>query len=328
MGCCQCNLRIHIADSNKRGTVCLQHSRSTSALRLKADAIISMIMIDLNARNAILEFTAARHDTTLNLLLCGEVLNLKTLWHQQRISHPAFLRLTKNLLQNIRSSNAVLSPRVKAMLHEIDIESDKETRDEKIIQTLIALENELLDSLVHMLPAFERSREFAAYIQYKSIPCESFHIPISLELSRSLSDPGIPPSSLMMRNKRRCFHRILIVDSTSIISKILICGLLHHFDRVFHAINETEALDCLLSLRPFDYVLFNFDINDKGGIDILKSFKAMANETCVPFNHFIGMTSDPNSIQLEVALNLGFSVNLIMPFSHHDIVDSIQQLRI
>lgn len=327
MGGCLCNLRVHIADSGKRGTVCLQNSRSTSALRLKADVIISMILVDANARNAILEFSAARNDT-LNLLLCGEVLNLKTLWQQQRISHPAFLRLTKNLLQTIGSSNAVLSTRVRTLLHEIDIESSKEIRDEMILQTFITLEHELLDGLVHMLPLFERSREFAEYIQYKSIPCESFHVPISLELSRSLSDPGIPPPSLLMTNRRRCFHRILIVDSTPIISKILICGLLHHFDRVFHAINEAEALDSLLSLRSFDYVLFNFDINGNGGISILKSFKAMANETCVPFNHFIGMTSDANSIHLEAALNLGFSVNLVMPFNHHDIIDSIQQLRI
>ena len=327
MGCCLCNLRIRIADGGKRGTVCPKQSRSTSALRSKAGIIISMILVDANARNAVLAFTATRNDT-LNLLLCGEVLNLKSLWQQQRISHPAFLRLTKNLLQTIGSSHAVLSIRVRTLLRELEFEFDKDLRDEKMLQTFAILEQELLDDLVHMLPLFERSREFAEYIQYKSIPCESFHAPISLEFSRSLSDPGIPPPSFLMADRRRCFHRILVVDGTPIISKILICGLLHHFDRVFHAINEAEALDCLLSLRTFDYVLFNFDINDKGGINVLKSFKAMANETCVPFSHFIGMASNADSVYLDTALNLGFSMNIVMPFNHNDVVDSIQQLRI
>lgn len=327
MGGCLCNLKIHTYDSDRKESICPQRSYSASILRAKADVIIAMILVDANARNAILEFTASRNDT-LNLLLCGEILNLKALWKQQRISHPAFLRLTKNLLLTIATSKVSLSKGARTLLNDIETRPMKETREESIIQAFLILEQELLDDLVHLLPLFERSRQFADYIRYKSIPCESYRIPISLDLSKSYSDPVLQLSSLQCADKTNCCRRILIVDSTAIISKILICGLLRHFGKVFHAINEVETLDCLLSLRSFDYVLFNFDINDQGGINILRSYKAIAHESSVPFNHFIGMTSDAGSPYINFALNLGFKVNLVMPFNHNDVIDTIQQLKI
>jgi CheY-like chemotaxis protein len=200
----------------------------------------------------------------------------------------------------------------------------------------------IVQSFTTMLPKFERSKQFAEYLFVTPqqgmgrIFGPDEHIDaklLSAQKSRGKINHKGSNEDYHATTPKAQREEVLVVEKVSIIAKILVRALQYKYN-VSLAITGREALEVLLQKR-FDVVLISLELDDRDGIDVMKSFYQMdsyiqqlkgakhssepVSEKFVrPMTLVLGMTSDKTSQVIRLALKEGFSEVLIKPFSLAD----------
>ena len=179
-------------------------------------------------------------------------------------------------------------------------------------------------TLQNLLPKFERSKEFAAYVQYYSTHSESCKMIVKTVSSQNLLT-DVNPNIFIARMKNSFkAKKILIVENSTLVAKVIICSLQSRYFNVLHATNPNEALLSLLTTDEYDVVLFSLDISPDGGMHVFAGYKYYRHKLKLGLAKFIGMASDASSAHIQLALKNGFYSVLVKPFSLKELLAAIR----
>ena len=283
-----------------------------------------MIMFDKSSRNAFYKYLEKNYSTN-NIQYFEGVERLKEQLKVEDMIENEFRLLVIPLLQMSTfvdlHVNDTLKSEMKRILYDKLQSKVLLTRfdREMIVKNLEDAQEDIITSMGNIIQKFERSKEFNDYIQYQSKNSDRMPIPQNTKHRSGSHENSISRSLRGFKNEE-----ILIVENSSLISKILICSLQQTFRKVLHAINEKEAMDAL-SDRVFDIVLFSLDVGDEAGLRIYALYKERCDEVGMQADKFIGMTSDPQSPAITTHVQQGYRKILVRPFDHHDFMSAIKR---
>ena len=289
---------------------------------------LEMILFNSDAKEAFLSFLREEYSTT-NIDFFSGVEDLKS--QLPHLAPSDFMSKAKPLLNYGYFSELEVEPVMKARMVELFKVDD--THQEPIMALLTEIQNSVLLKLRLILPKFERSRTFAEYLHYS---CSSFkNEPIETALldkqkrmrKRSNSEKKAQEEPVGRHFSGLVRKDVLVVENVSMVAKIIVRTLQPRYNVVL-AVTGREALEVLFSKR-FDAVLISLELNDKEGIDVMRSFYQMesylqqlkkrsipergANSHPSP-TIVMGMTAEKSVDKARAAIKEGFSEVLIKPF--------------
>lgn len=285
-------------------------------------ATFNMILFDVNTRVAFVKFLQARsYDYALQLYERIKAykdditLGTKT---QSGLDEELRLLLEISFWRKIPMNESLRRDIGALLISEIPL-----IRGEALIK-LSEAQDDISRTLQNLLPKFERSKEFASYIQYYSTHSESCKMIVKSVSNQSLLS-DINPNIFLARMKNSFkAKKILIVENSTLVAKIIICSLQSRYFNVLHATNPNEALLSLLTTDEYDVVLFSLDISADGGMHVYAGYKYYRQKLRLGLARFIGMSSDPASAHIQLAIKNGFYSVLVKPFSLKDLLAAIR----
>jgi CheY-like chemotaxis protein len=286
-------------------------------------ATFKMLLFDSNSRNAFYRFIELNY-SEVNIEFYEGVDALIQQVKDGVLSDSACYAKVTPFLQMAYLNDLCVHPELKQTLKQLLLTKIQpkialtKFEMEFLLKDLAAAQLDIISSMGQILQSFERSKEFADYIIYSSMPSEKKIQTQSRK--RNKSNHSISRSFFNGLKSKE----ILIVENSTLVAKILICSLQSTFSKVFHAVNEKEAL-AALSERPFDVILFSLDITDRGGLDvIITKYKERCIEFHIKPDKFVGMIGDANSGLVQDALDRGFRAVLVKPFSYEQVVAALK----
>ena len=290
---------------------------------------LSMIMFNPEAKEAFLTFLREEYSTT-NIEFFNGVDDLHSQYAQ--LAPPDFMRHAKLLLNYGYFSDFEVEPVIKAQMVEL-FKVEDDFNEEAVMAFLKEIQNCVLHKLRSILPKFERSRTFAGYLHYtdssfKNEPIEAALLEKQKRMKKRSDVTKKAQEEPVGRNFSGLIRKdVLVVENVSVVAKIIVRTLQPRYNVVL-AVTGREALEVLLTKR-FDSVLISLELNDKEGIDVMRSFYQM--ETYLQqlkkrsisdrgpnsqpsLTLVIGMTADKNVEKARAAIKEGFSEVLIKPF--------------
>ena len=320
MGLCY-SQPVKVADEK---SVFIQKHVISTHRDIKFLAEFHMITFDKSSRNAFYKYLENNYSTS-NIQYFEGVEKLREQLKEQDIVDNEFRVLVIPLLQMSVLADLHVNPTLKDEMRAL-LRSKLQSKvlltrfdRELIVKSLESAQEDIIASMGNILQKFERSKEFNDYVQYQSKNSDRMPIPQNTKHRSNSHENSISRSLRGFKNEE-----ILIIENSSLISKILICSLQQTFRKVLHAINEKEAVDAL-SDRVFDIVLFSLDIGDEAGFRIYTMYKERCDEVGMQADKFIGMTSDPQSPAISTHSEKGFRRILVRPFDHHDFMSAIKR---
>lgn len=284
-----------------------------------------MIMFDKLSRNAFYKYLEHNYSTN-NIQYFEGVEKIKEQCKEHDLVDDDFRILVTPLLQMSAFVDLHVNPTLKTEMRKT-LQGKLQSKvlltrydRELIVQCLEQAQVDIITSMGNILQKFERSKEFNDYIQYQSKHSDRMPIPQNTKHRSNSHENSISRSFRGFKNEE-----ILIVENSSLISKILICSLQQTFRKVLHAINEKEASEAL-SDRVFDIVLFSLDIGEDAGLRVYAKYKERCEEFGMQADKFIGMTSDPQS-QAVITSRREFRRVLVRPFDYNDLMGAIKRPR-
>ena len=116
--------------------------------------------------------------------------------------------------------------------------------------------------------------------------------------------------------------RILILDDLPTI-RMIVSGMLedHGYSNFFHA-NSAEIAMKALESDSVDFILADWNLPGKSGIEFLRWVRAHRKMENLPF---VMMTSNNDPRQIALAKKLGASGYLVKPFGVHDLIEAMEE---
>ena len=290
---------------------------------------LSMIMFNPEAKEAFLTFLREEYSTT-NIDFFNGVEDLNA--NQIQLSPSEFMRQAKVLLNYGYFSDFEVEPAMKAQMVEL-FKVDEDFHQEAVMAFLKKIQNCILHKLKSILPKFERSRTFAGYLHYthssfKNEPIETALLEKQKRMKKRSDSARKAQEEPLGRNFSGLMRKdVLVVENVSVVAKIIVRTLQPRYNVVL-AVTGREALEVLLTKR-FDAVLISLELNDKEGIDVMRSYYQMESylkqlkkrsladrgpHSQPSLTLVIGMTADKSVENARAAIKEGFSEVLIKPF--------------
>ena len=312
---------VQVADEK---SVFIQKHVISTHRDVKFLAEFHMIMFDKSSRNAFYKYLENNYSTN-NIQYFEGVQKLKEQLKEQELVDNEFRLSVTPLLQMSTFIDLHVNPTLKEEMKQL-LRNKLQSKilltrydREMILKKLEDAQEDIITSMGNILQKFERSKEFNDYVQYQSKNSDRMPIPQNTKHRSNSHENSISRSLRGYKNEE-----VLIVENSSLISKILICSLQQTFRKVLHAINEKEAAEAL-SDRVFDIVLFSLDLGDEAGFRIYELYKERCDEVGMQADKFIGMTSDPQSPANATYIQRGYRKILLRPFDHHDFMSAIKR---
>jgi CheY-like chemotaxis protein len=302
-------------------------------------ATFKMVLFDHNSRAAFVKFVQST-DSIAAIIFWEGIQKLRIKAAEN--SEGNYDDEIKNILYEVYINKVLLTTRLRIELKAIYATFGTTPRG-KVLSKLEEAQNIIVKQMNELLPKFERSKGFAEFIQYNSIPPElsvsarnkpspssrrplgTFNEKGSFKDDDLISRMGLD-SSASFKGLHRAFSSvfsksILLVESSTLVAKILISYLQTRKYEVVHAVNQKEALESLVDVNnEFGMVLFSLDINRNGGLGIITQYLELCRRLNKPPIKIFGTISDARSPVMQDALTLGFNAVLVKPFDYNDVI--------
>ena len=319
MGCTASVSRIHFALPEDPTVVRTLRKVDPN---MTAQATFNMVLFDVNTKVAFVKFLEARsYDYALQLYE-----RIKIYKEDLTAGKKTQSELDEELRTLVEMSfwrNIPLNESLRRDIGSLLI-SDIQFIRELALVKLSEAQSDISHTLQNLLPKFERSKEFASYVQYYSTHSESCKM-----IVKTTSNPNlladVNPNVFIARMKNSFkAKKILIVENSTLVAKIIICSLQSRYFNVLHATNPSEALLSLLTTEEYDVVLFSLDISADGGMHIYAGYKYYRQKVKLGLAKFIGMANEATSPHIPLAMKNGFHSILVKPFRLKDMLAAIR----